>query len=72
MPHCNGFELTKIIKTTPEWRHLPVMALTSLSGEEDRKRGFEVGIDEYQIKLDREEVLKSLEAVVLKARGKRR
>ena len=72
MPHCNGFELTKIIKTTPEWRHLPVMALTSLNGEEDRKRGFEVGIDEYQIKLDREEVLKSLEAVVLKARSKRR
>ena len=48
------------------------MALTSLNGEEDRKRGFEVGIDEYQIKLDREEVLKSLEAVVLKARSKRR
>lgn len=72
MPYCNGFELTKIIKTTPEWKHLPVMALTSLSGEEDRRRGFEVGIDEYQIKLDREEVLKSLEAMLLKKQGRRR
>jgi len=72
MPYCNGFELAKIIKSTPEWKHLPVMALTSLSGEEDRRRGFEAGIDEYQIKLDREEVLKSLETVILKKQGRRR
>ncbi len=71
MPYCNGFELTKIIKSTPEWKHLPVMALTSLSGEEDRRRGFEVGIDEYQIKLDRDEVLKALELVLLKKQGRR-
>ena len=72
MPYCNGFELTRIIRSTPEWKHLPVMALTSLSGEEDRRHGFEVGIDEYQIKLDREEVLKSLETVLLKKQGRRK
>ena len=72
MPYCNGFELTRIIRSTPEWKHLPVMALTSLSGEEDRRHGFEVGIDEYQIKLDREEVLKSLETVLLKRQGRRK
>jgi two-component system chemotaxis sensor kinase CheA len=27
MPHCNGYELTKTIKSSVEWKHLPVMAL---------------------------------------------
>ncbi len=72
MPYCNGFELTQIIKSKDKWRHIPVMALTSLSGEGDRERGIEVGIDEYQIKLDREEVLKALEHMILRKRGRMR
>jgi two-component system chemotaxis sensor kinase CheA len=68
MPYCNGYELTKAIKTNEEWQHIPVMALTALSGEEDRKKGIEAGIDEYQIKLDREEVLRALELLILRTR----
>jgi len=68
MPYCNGYALTKIIKTREEWKHLPVMALTVLSGEENRRKGLEAGVDEYQIKLDREEVLRALELLILKAR----
>ena len=45
MPNMNGFELTKKIKTTPDYSHLPVIALTSLAGEADIKRGKQVGID---------------------------
>ena len=33
--------------------HLPVIALTTLAGEEDIAKGREVGISDYQIKLDR-------------------
>lgn len=68
MPHCNGYELTKAIKSNEEWKHIPVMALTALSGEEDRRKGIDIGIDEYQIKLDREEVLRALELLILKTR----
>ena len=70
MPYCNGYELTKAIKANAEWKHIPVMALTALSGEEDRRKGIEAGIDEYQIKLDRDDVLKALELLILRTRRK--
>jgi two-component system chemotaxis sensor kinase CheA len=70
MPQCNGYELTKAIKASEEWNHIPVMALTVLSGEADRKKGIEAGIDEYQIKLDRDEVLRALELLILRTRRK--
>jgi two-component system chemotaxis sensor kinase CheA len=70
MPYCNGYELTKIIKGHEEWKHLPVMALTALSGEEDRRKGMEAGIDEYKIKLDRDDVLRALEQLILRTRRK--
>jgi two-component system chemotaxis sensor kinase CheA len=60
MPNMNGFDLTQRIKGHPAFGHLPVIALTTLAGEEDVARGKEVGIDDYQIKLDREKLLKSI------------
>ncbi len=60
MPRMNGLELTKKIRADARLAQLPVMALTSLAGEEDRRRGIEAGVDEYQIKLDRTNVLEAL------------
>ncbi|MBD3305515.1 response regulator [candidate division KSB3 bacterium] len=69
MPVCNGYELAKTLKASDAWHHLPIMALTALSGERDRERGREAGIDEYQIKLDRDEVLRAIELLILRTRG---
>jgi two-component system, chemotaxis family, sensor kinase CheA len=71
MPVCNGFELTHQIRTRSHLAHLPVMAVTSLSSEEDRHRGQQVGIDEYKIKLDREDVLRALETLIISKRKSR-
>jgi two-component system chemotaxis sensor kinase CheA len=60
MPNLNGFELCQRIKQSSEWGHLPVIALTSLAGASDMQRGIDVGIDDYQIKMDREQLLASL------------
>ena len=60
MPNMDGFALTEKIKKHPAFSHLPVIALTTLAGEEDIKRGKAVGIDDYQIKLDREKLIKSI------------
>ncbi len=60
MPNLNGFELTQKIRANPAYSHLPIIALTTLAGEEDVRRGKEVGIDDYQIKLDREKLLQSI------------
>jgi two-component system chemotaxis sensor kinase CheA len=60
MPNMDGFALTKKIKSHPAYSHLPVIALTTLAGEEDISRGKKVGIDDYQIKLDRERLMRSI------------
>lgn len=60
MPNMDGFALARKIKANPDYAHLPVIALTTLAGEEDIARGKAVGIDDYQIKLDRERLIRSI------------
>jgi len=60
MPNMDGFELTKNIKADQRFAALPVIALTSLASDEHMAKGKEVGIDDYQIKLDREKLLTSI------------
>ncbi len=69
MPYCNGYDLAKTIRAREAWQHLPIMAITSLSGDEDRRKGMEAGIDEYQVKLDRDEVLGALERLILRKKS---
>jgi len=58
MPNMDGFELTKKIKTHPEFSHYKVIALTSLASNAHIAKGEKVGIDAYEIKLDRENLMK--------------
>ncbi|MCK5164333.1 MAG: chemotaxis protein CheW [Desulfobacula sp.] len=60
MPNMDGFELTKRIKGDPKYSHLEVIALTSLASEAHIEKGRKVGIDEYEIKLDREKLMKMI------------
>jgi two-component system chemotaxis sensor kinase CheA len=60
MPNMDGFELSEKIKQHASFSHLPVIALTTLAGEEDIAKGKQVGIDDYQIKLDREKLMQSI------------
>ena len=50
MPLMNGFELTELIKQSELLKHLPVIIVTSLAKEADRRRGIEVGADAYIVK----------------------
>ncbi len=58
MPNMDGFELTKRIKNDSKYSHLQVIALTSLASEAHIEKGRKVGIDDYEIKLDREKLMK--------------
>jgi two-component system chemotaxis sensor kinase CheA len=53
MPVMGGLELTRKVRGDPRFRELPIIAVTSLAGEEDVQRGRESGVSEYQIKLDK-------------------
>jgi len=60
MPVMDGFELTRNIRADQRFTRMPIVALTSLAGEEDVAKGKALGIDDYQIKLDKERLLQSI------------
>ncbi|MEA2040052.1 MAG: chemotaxis protein CheW [Thermodesulfobacteriota bacterium] len=60
MPNLDGFDLTKKIRADERYLHLPVIALTTLAGEEEIMQGKQVGIDDYQIKLDKQKLMESV------------
>jgi two-component system chemotaxis sensor kinase CheA len=60
MPNMNGLDLCKNIRKHKETESLPVIALTSLAGDEDREKGIAAGITDYQVKLDRDRLLEGI------------
>ena len=57
MPRLDGFEFTRRLRADGRFKHIPVIAVTSMMGEEAEQRGRQVGITEYLIKLDRERIM---------------
>jgi two-component system chemotaxis sensor kinase CheA len=54
MPRLDGLGLTRRIRADKRTAHLPVVALTSLAGDDDVARGQAAGVNDYQTKLDRD------------------
>jgi two-component system chemotaxis sensor kinase CheA len=52
MPEMDGFELLRSIREDPESGSLPVVMVTSMGGEEQKRRGAEEGADAYIVKED--------------------
>jgi two-component system chemotaxis sensor kinase CheA len=52
MPGMDGFELLKAIREDPDTDSLPVVMVTSMGGEEQKRRGAEEGADAYIVKED--------------------
>ena len=60
MPRLNGFDFCRQIRGDARFQHLPVIALTSMSDARHIRRGAEVGITDYQLKMDRERLLTAI------------
>ncbi|MBF0218096.1 MAG: chemotaxis protein CheW [Gammaproteobacteria bacterium] len=60
MPNMNGFELTRKVRQDSRFNQIQIIALTSLAGEADVAKGKAAGVDDYQLKLDKEQLLKSI------------
>lgn len=50
MPRMDGFELCKTLKNSKEHAQMPVVMVTGLEKEEDKRRGIDAGADAYIIK----------------------
>ena len=64
MPRMDGYGLARNIKGNPKFSHLPIIALTSLASDEDIAKGKAAGVDEYQVKLDRENLLNAIHSML--------
>ncbi|UUO05975.1 chemotaxis protein CheW [Blastopirellula sp. J2-11] len=60
MPRMNGFEFSRKVRNSEQWKEMPIVALTSLASDEHRREGENAGINDYQIKMDRERLLSSV------------
>jgi two-component system, chemotaxis family, sensor kinase CheA len=50
MPRMSGFDLTRAIRQSPRFARLPVVLLTALESDADRRRGLDAGADAYLVK----------------------
>jgi len=64
MPRLSGLGLAQRIRAEARTARLPVIALTSLAGAEDIAKGKAAGIDDYQVKLDRDKLLERVRSSV--------
>lgn len=66
MPRLDGLELAGKIRAIPEYADLPIILVTSLASDEDKRRGLEVGANAYITKpeFDQTILLDCLERLV--------
>ena len=58
MPTMDGWQLLRLLASRPALAGVPIVFLTSLDGEDDRLRGYRLGVDDYLSKdLGDQEVL---------------
>ena len=69
MPQMDGHRLTKLIKISPEFKHIPVVIFSSLITEEMRRKGREVGADEQLSKPEIGHLIGILDELLKRDRG---
>jgi len=47
MPRMDGYELANAMKLDPRLRNVPIIMITSRTGEKHRQRAFEIGVERY-------------------------
>ena len=50
MPHMDGFQLTRAIRGTAQYKNLPVVLVTARDSDEDKRQGVQSGADAYLVK----------------------
>ena len=67
MPKMDGYEFTKLLRETDN--NLPILMVSAKHLPQDKRRGFEVGTDDYITKpIDEEEMLLRIKALFRRAR----
>jgi len=66
MPDVNGLELINFVKSNPNYRHIPIIIVTTERSMEDKERGLALGASAYVTKPFRTEELQDAIAKTLR------
>jgi chemosensory pili system protein ChpA (sensor histidine kinase/response regulator) len=70
MPRMDGYELATHIRNSERLRHIPIIMITSRSGEKHRQRAMEIGVDFYMGKPYQEtELLDNIRKLIARRHG---
>lgn len=50
MPDINGLELLNFVKKNPDYKHIPLIIITTEGSERDKEKGLSLGANEYLVK----------------------
>ncbi|MFH1684616.1 MAG: hybrid sensor histidine kinase/response regulator [Candidatus Margulisiibacteriota bacterium] len=66
MPRMDGFEMCRTLKKNDEYKDIPVVMVTVLEKEQDKRKGIEAGADAYITKgaFDQKNLLETIERLV--------
>ena len=65
MPGMDGFELCRHVKSTPQWRDIPIIMITSRTGAKHKEKAMEIGVDQYLGKpFQEEELVKDINSIL--------
>lgn len=70
MPIMDGYEFVKTVKEMPQLKDIPVIAVTSMTGDVNKAEGLSKGFDYYESKLDRDTLLGVATKAIEERRGK--
>lgn len=70
MPVMDGLEFTKKVRNDERFSKIPIVGLTSMTGERNKKIGIEAGFDAYQYKLHKQELLQVVKVMLNKKEDK--
>ena len=65
MPRMDGFEVAKNLRTTQRWKSLPIIMITSRTGEKHRQHALSLGVNRYMGKPYQEELLSNTISEIL-------
>jgi two-component system cell cycle response regulator DivK len=72
MPVCDGWEATRRIRTAPETRSVPIIAVTAHGTDGDRERILEAGCDDHHTKpVELTRLLEQIEVLLRQAPDRR-
>ena len=60
MPRMDGYELLSTLRSIPETRDIPMVMVTSRSGDKHRQKAFDLGASDYLVKPYQDEQLIAL------------